>query len=202
MIYLETESVVLDDSLLIGKGRHRACYQHPHHSELCIKVHLDPRDIRETLREVKYFKKLHKKNAKLNSISDYIGTVKTNLGKGYVYQLIRDYDGEVSKTLSYYLSNNKYRDCLAESIKTAYLNFKKSLQNDAVAVMDLKAYNIVLKRVRENKFTLCLIDNIGTAALIPVTYYVELLCLKSLDRKFEKFEAMVERTYDIALSSL
>ncbi|MEX6225947.1 YrbL family protein [Providencia hangzhouensis] len=69
------------------------------YDDLCIKVHFNGRSDKETLREIRYYKRLYKKSLSTNTISHYYGTQETNFGLGYVFQLIKDKTGNVSHTL-------------------------------------------------------------------------------------------------------
>ncbi|MEQ5204404.1 YrbL family protein [Providencia rettgeri] len=101
------KKIALPSINLIASGRQRACYQHPEYDDLCVKVHLSGRDDKETLREVRYYKRLYKKNFTIKTISHYYGTQQTDRGLGYVFQLIKDKTGNVSHTLDYYLKNKQ-----------------------------------------------------------------------------------------------
>ncbi|WKX27435.1 YrbL family protein [Tatumella ptyseos] len=193
--------LVLSDSLLIAKGRHRACYQHPKHPELCVKVHLNPHDDLETLREVRYFKWLHRRNVKLNSIADYCGKHATTFGMGYVYELVRDYDGQVSKTLDHYLRNFEMTEPRIHALSSAYQEFKQSFHRHYITMMNLKAYNIVFKRESETCGHFYLIDNLGSANLLPLSYFFKSIATRMLQRKFMRFESLVRERYHFSINS-
>lgn len=194
------QHVVLGDELLIAKGRHRACYQHPDNKNYCIKIHLDPADNLETLREIHYFEHLHEHNAELDGVSDYIGQITTNLGLGYIYELIRDFDGRVSKTLDYYLSNLAQDNSLMPEVIVAYQRFKEKLQEQSISIMNLKTYNVVFKKVSEQHGQFYLIDNLGSANLIPLSYYFKKYATSMLKRKFLRFECLVKKNYQFCLN--
>lgn len=191
----------LSDELLIAKGRHRACYQHPHHPELCIKVHLNPHDDLETIREIRYFNWLHKCKVNLDGIADYCGKVSTSLGMGYIYELVRDYDGQVSKTLDYYLKNSDTNELGSNVITMAYQEFKQTLLSHYITMMNLKAYNIVFKRESENYGRFYLIDNLGSANLLPLSYFFKSIATRMLQRKFLRFESLVKERYHFSLDT-
>ncbi|MEX6178501.1 YrbL family protein [Providencia hangzhouensis] len=97
------KKILLPSENLIASGSQRACYQHPEYNHLCVKVHLSGRDDKETLRKVRYYKRLYKRNLTVKTISHYYGTQQTDRGLGYVFQLIKDKTENVSNTLDYYL---------------------------------------------------------------------------------------------------
>ena len=191
--------IELSPSLLIASGRHRACYQHPLHDQLCIKVHHVRDDEKETLREVRYYQRIYKRKLMPTSIAKYYGVQQTNLGRGYVFQLIKDKSGTVSKTLDYYLKNKddflKYK----KNIKIAYENFKKTVYKDAITTMTLKTYNIVYQLGYKPHGQFFIIDNLGSANLIPLDYFSTTIARSTLTRRFAHFEKSIYKDYRINL---
>jgi len=80
----------------ITEGSQRLLYAHPENKNLCVKIPKEHSNQRYVKREIFYTLKYQNK---INCIPSYHGTVETNLGKGYVFDLITNYDGSVSETL-------------------------------------------------------------------------------------------------------
>ncbi len=196
---LLNKKILLPSSLLIASGRQRACYQHPDYSDLCIKVHHSDRSDKETLREVRYYKRLVLKNRSVTTISQYYGTQKTDRGLGYVFQLIKDKDGNTSRTLDYYLSNKSVFLKHKSSMKIAYNEFKKKAYNESIVSMTLKAYNIVYQLGYSSHGKFFIIDNLGSANLIPLDYFSSTLAKSTLKRRFLDFEKRLYKDYKIKL---
>ena len=95
--------LTLESSALIGRGLRRECYFHPEDENKCIKVVVSG-DHKETRREQSYYRLLEKRNISWRMLARFYGNVDTNLGEGAVFDLIRDYNGEISKTLGHYFS--------------------------------------------------------------------------------------------------
>ncbi len=98
-----SEEIVLDENLLIGKGLHRKCYRHPDVPGLVVKViHFSGNGSaeREAAREAAYYERLKKRLSDWRGIPKFFGSVSTNLGAGWVYEEITDFDGSPSRTLS------------------------------------------------------------------------------------------------------
>ena len=57
------------------------------------------------IKEINYYKKIQNRNKKhlLTFFAKYHGTVETNMGIGYLYSLIKDYDGKISLPLKHYI---------------------------------------------------------------------------------------------------
>lgn len=186
-------------SSLIASGRQRACYQHPDYDDLCIKVHLEGRDDKETLREVRYYKRLYRKGFIPTTISHYYGTQETNLGLGYVFQLVKDKAGNVSNTLDYYLKDKSAFIKHQKNMKIAYQQFKKSIYKEAIATMALKTYNIVYQLGHKLHGQFFIIDNLGSANLIPLDYFSPALARSTLERRFADFEKRLYKEFHIKL---
>ncbi|ENU1225217.1 MULTISPECIES: YrbL family protein [Providencia] len=191
------KKISLPVSNLIASGRQRACYQHPDYHDLCIKVHLNGRDDKETLREIRYYKRLYRKNFTTKTISHYYGTQQTDQGLGYVFQLIKDKTGNVSHTLDYYLKNKQLFLKHKKNMKVAYEQFKKNIYKEAITTMALKTYNIVYQLGYKPYGQFFIIDNLGSANLIPIDYFSTKIARSTLNRRFTDFEQRLYRDYNI-----
>ena len=88
-------SLELSEVLFIGKGHHNAVYKPPANENLCIKIPFALPDV-DITKELAYRKALSRRKKKLSLLTEYLGTVETNLGTGYVFERIVDYDGSAS----------------------------------------------------------------------------------------------------------
>ena len=119
------QMIILKNKKIIGQGTNRACYIHPEDDSKCIKVTVSG-DYSESNKEKKYYKVLENKNISWEMLAKYYGTVATDLGEGLVFDLVKDYRGEVSQTLESYLhSEVKYLEIL--SVVYRYLSFSSHL---------------------------------------------------------------------------
>ncbi|HHD7736780.1 TPA: YrbL family protein [Providencia rettgeri] len=193
------KKIALPSINLIASGRQRACYQHPEYDDLCVKVHLSGRDDKETLREVRYYKRLYKKNFTIKTISHYYGTQQTDRGLGYVFQLIKDKTGNVSHTLDYYLKNKQLFLKHKKNMKIAYEQFKKNIYKEAIATMALKTYNIVYQLGYKPHGQFLIIDNLGSSNFIPIDYFSARIARATLNRRFNDFEQRLYRDYNIKI---
>ena len=84
------------DPLVVGVGRHRACYIHPADTSKCIKVVHNPGEhaFQEIKRELAYYKHLESYLKDWSGLPRFYGEVETNLGRGFVYDRIVDFDGK------------------------------------------------------------------------------------------------------------
>ena len=86
----------LSEQSPLGTGRHRKCYAHPEDAQRCIKIvyHRGDGGDKEIRRELKYYAHLGRRLKDWSGIPRYHGTVETDCGTGYVYDVIADFDGK------------------------------------------------------------------------------------------------------------
>lgn len=179
--------LVLNETLFIGKGRSRECYEHPEEKHLCVKVASDyKRSKRSIRREIGYFKRLKKRAKSFAMIAQYFSPVQTNKGKGEIYELIRDYDGTISKDLRYYLGCKDEK--LQKEIKESIEILRQYLLKEYILFSDLGVNNILLQNISPTESRLVAIDGIGDNNQVPFLEYVPILGLRRSTRKWENFK--------------
>ncbi|MFT6690909.1 MAG: hypothetical protein ACJAXH_001431 [Colwellia sp.] len=181
--------IQLSDDLIIGKGRDRICYEHPTIDEQCIKISIT--SDKQSKREVRYFRFLKSRNTDLSKVSTFLSTVKTDKGLGYTFDLIRDHDGQVSKTLLQCLDSN---GLTLDDIRPQLLDLKKYLITNTICVRDISPSNISCQKTATS-YNLFIIDGVSNANINPLTIRLQNLVNKkinkawtSLDRKLARFE--------------
>lgn len=147
----------------IGKGKERVCYVHPDNSQIAIKITYGEVN-KQTKRELKYYRKLGKrKDLSYTHIPRYLGAVETSLGRGHMFDLIRDYDGEISQSLLSYLE----KGTPLESFNADLEKLRKSLlENGIISNHDMYAGNILYRRSSESTGDLVVIDGLGDTVFI------------------------------------
>jgi len=168
----------------IGSGRHFYC--HPQGDSKCIKIFYNSADgdLKEVKRETGHYRKRARQITRCRFVPDFYGTVKTDRRKGYAFDIIKDYAGNISKTLEHYLQNN--------SLSQVWLENKRyDLRNDLIAhniaTMNLKDYNILYRRIGYKEGYLFVIDKIGDSEFIPVASLFNFLHRRKIDRIFSLF---------------
>jgi len=182
----------LESSALIGRGLRRECYFHPEDENKCIKI-VVAGDHKETVREQAYYRLLEKRNIAWRMLAKFYGNVETNLGKGAIFELIRDYNGEVSKTLVQYLSAHKETVHNDQNFSQALLELKQYLLKWKIVTISLKPQNIVYKRTNESVGFLVIIDNIGNSDFIPICNYIDWMATRKIHRKWQRFENLLAK---------
>jgi hypothetical protein len=187
------EKIQLSDSLIIGEGRDRVCYIHPHKKNQCIKISIS--NNKQSKREVRYFKFLTSRHFNLSKISKYQGEVITNLGKGYAFDLITNEDGNVSKTLRQCLESRLFT---IEEIQPKLLDLRESLVRNKICVRDISPSNISCQETSKG-INLFIIDGVSNANINPLTIRIQSLvntsitkAWKGLNRKLASLEKRLE----------
>jgi hypothetical protein len=181
------EIIQLSDSLIIGKGRDRICYEHPTVYEHCIKI--SKTNDKQSKREMNYFHFLEKKHTDLSKISTFLGSVKTNKGLGYTFLLVRDHDGKISRTL---LQSLKSKDFTTDEIRPLLINLKEYLINNKICVKDISPSNISCQKMVTG-INLMIIDGVSNSNINPLTIRLERLINASIDKAWRGLERKLGR---------
>lgn len=185
------EMLYLDSKHKIGHGSHRTCYRHPENEDLCIKIEHIPNS-KASDREKKYYLLLERQSYSWELVTKYHGITTTNLGAGEVFDLVKDHDGNVSKTLDFYLLQN---DChFLRYLVDAFYNFKVKMFDHALITSNLNPRNIAV-RTEPHRFSFTIIDDIGNSEFLPISNYSSYFATKKVQRKWRRFEALLINSF-------
>lgn len=112
-------------------------------------------------------------------LAPYVGSIATNLGTGYVYQLARNEDGSRSKGINEYIDSLD-PDILHGKVVAMY----DQLIEHRGVVNDLGLANIFVREHLSNDYDLCLVDGFGNSDFIKLADYSLAFMIKKLNRKF------------------
>jgi hypothetical protein len=173
----------------IGTGRERACYVHPEDPRLAIKMPMGEVSD-QTQRDLKFYRKLKKRGIKGNPhVPDFHGLCDTNLGRGLVVDLIRNYDGEISRPLNWYLAQGvpieEFGEFLAE-LKQSFL------QNLIIFNHDMTIGNLLFQKSSSRSAQLVAIDGLGDVVAIDWFDNFPFLVRRKINRRWKRF---MERIY-------
>ncbi len=149
----------LETSLFLGKGRERACYIHPEDHKKVVKVvyRLDQK-LNQNEMEYKYIKYLHKNGVNFSHLTDCYGCINTNLGLGYIFDRVLDYDGKQSESFKFMVLNS----LLSQDEELKLLEeLKKYLFKNNIIFVDIALSNILCKKINQKSYKLILTDGIG-----------------------------------------
>jgi hypothetical protein len=184
----------LESSSLIARGLRRECYFHPVDENKCVKI-VVAGDHKETVREQSYYRLLEKRAISWRMLARFYGNIDTDRGKGAVFELIRDYSGDVSRTLEQYLSANNEKDLNYQELFRTLPLLKQYLLKWKIVTMSLKPQNIVYQKIDESEGVLVVIDNIGNSDFIPICNYVDCMAIRKINRIWQRLEDSLAADY-------
>jgi hypothetical protein len=179
----------------IGKGRERACYVHPEDPRLAIKMPMGEVSD-QTERDLKFYGKLKKRGIKgIPHVPDFHGLCDTNLGRGIVVDLIRNYDGEISRPLNWYLAQGvpiEEFDQFLQELKQSFL------QNLIIFNHDMTIGNLLFQKTSTASARLVAIDGLGDVVAIDWLDRFPLLVRRKINRRWKCFMARVFLTSEVS----
>lgn len=171
----------------IGTGTNRACYIHPEDDTKCVKVTISG-DFKESNKEKKYYKLLENKNTSWDMIAKYYGTVKTDMGEALVFDLVKDYTGDISQTLQFYLLDEEKTSSINNPI--LLLQELKAYQlKEKIIIKDLNAKNIMYQKTSADSGRLIVIDGVVNNDFLPFSSYIDFFTTRKILRRWKTFEA-------------
>lgn len=171
----------LSDDLLVGTGRDRACYQHPQNPDLCIKVALRPE--KQTYREMVYFSLLTRKGKDMSHLALFRGLTATNLGKGAMFDLVRDSNGEISPTLRQAIASGRIS---TQALMPLVNELRDYLYRELICIRDLSPNNLMLQTSASGQ-RLIVIDGVSNPGVNPLNIRWSFLSRHFLDKSWRSF---------------
>lgn len=164
----------INEELFIGSGGHQATYIHPIDPMKCIKIpHM--KDDGDVKKEMRYREICAAKLERSKLVTEFFGTIETNLGLGYVFERVIDYDGKASLDMKKFLPKTKPDAKTLQKIWTVLLNFKSDFLRENIAIVDMDIENFMVQEHAPGAYRVRIVDNIGTPVLIPLVYYFEFI---------------------------
>lgn len=178
----------------LGKGRERACYLHPDDDSKVIKVVYKPlENLNQNQLEYEYLKYLEKKDISFSHLSKCYGKVQTNLGEGYIFERIKDYDGETSISFKSVVMNG----FISKNLEIELLNeLKKYLLDNNIIFVDVALSNVFCQKISEDNYKLVLTDGIGgkrTGFKSKLYLYSNLFTKYKVKKQLKKLDARYKK---------
>lgn len=151
--------IELPEENFLGKGRERACYLHPLDNTKVIKiVYRASEKLNQNQLEYEYLMFLQKKGKSFEHLSKCYGCISTNLGEGYIFERVRDYDGKTSVSFkSMVLKGTLPIDTERELLE----ELKVYLLENNIIFVDIALSNIFCQAISASEYKLILTDGIG-----------------------------------------
>lgn len=192
--------LILNDTLLYGQGSHKQCYRHPDDTKLCIKLPYNEDGKQDILREIKYLQILDKRGKNYDILPKYYGTIQTNLGQGYIFELICDYDGKKSITLEDFILSPKLFADKFDFIANMLQNLKRQLYENEIITMVLFPENIIFQKLSDTEYQIRIVNDMGSSVLIPLEYYFKYFAHTKILRRWNRFLDVLTTKYNSPLS--
>lgn len=182
------KEIIIKEENFIGKGNERACYMLGDDKNKIVKISYEQNIGRskQTTTEISYYKELlQKKDMSWKHLPKYYGEAKTDKGDGFVLELVRDFDGEVSKSFKYYIDRygaEKYSKELSE-YKEFFLKYQ------VIFNYGMMPKNILLRKTSQSESELVLIDGLGDITYFTFPNKIKYFASKKIHRRWDKFVA-------------
>ena len=197
------EIICLTEGLLIGAGAHKKVYTDPLDGSRCIKIVFPAPDSRLDIDcELKYRNIREKRGLVSNLLPAYYGTVQTNLGTGYVFERIADFDGNTSKTLQQLFSEAERDTKLVPFMEEVLSRLRGQLFQELIITSSVEPVNYMLQRTSATEYRVRIVDNIGgrNPVYLPLAFYLDVLAKSRVKRYWRRFLDEVRRKYPGVLS--
>lgn len=204
--------IFLNEGLLIGKGGNQTVYINPKNPAQCIKISNGVDN--DHRREMKYRRSRELRHLPQSALlTGYYGSVETNLGTGYVFERIVDFDEAGSKTLEELIKleiqareeKKSVKEILGTDkrypfVKDVLLVFREELFKENIIIPDMGAFNYMVQFDTLTDWRVRIVDDIGSPTLIPIVYYIDFLGAGHVRRRWNKFIKEIMKLYPGFLS--
>lgn len=194
------EILQLDDTLLYGQGSHKKCFLHPHNKNLCIKIAYNEGGQKDLIREINYIDVLKRRRKDYSILPKYFGKVNTNLGTGYVFEIIRDYNNGRTQTLEDFITDLNLFSQNYSLIVRLLKELKEKLYKNEIITMVLFPENILFQKTDENTYRVRIVNDMGSAVLIPLEYHFKYFAHTKILRRWKMFLDVLRNKYASHLS--
>ncbi len=178
----------------IGRGRERACYVHPDDPMRAIKIPGDASSP-QSRREIAFYRKLERRGVDYSAyIPRFHGLCETNLGTGIVVDLVRDYDGQVSRALNQYLAAGYPLMEFEPYLEELRATFLRDL---IIFNHDLTIGALLFRKTSLSRGRLVAIDGLGDTVALDWLDRIPYLVRRKIDRRWRRFRARAEQTREI-----
>ena len=177
----------------IGVGRERACYRHPRDAGKVIKIQRGE-DSTQTRRELEFYRSLEQRGMDdFTHLPRFYGFVDTNLGRGFVVDLVADFDGGVSRSLWWHFEQG-----YPVSEFDAYLDELERylLENRIVFSVDMGRYNVLFQRISAQRARLVVIDGLGNHSAINWPDRFGYFARRKIKRRWRRFIGRLQQYSD------
>ena len=191
----------LTEDLFYGAGRHKKCYLHPIEENLCIKIAYNRGGQTDLLREIDYIKVLKRRNKNYDLLPQYYGEIETNLGHGYLFEVIRNFDKSKSITLQEILLSPELFKINFDLTVKMVQELKSKLFDNEIITMGLFPENIIFQKISPAEYKVRIVNDMGSGVLIPLEYHFHYFAKAKVARRWEQFINTLKTQYASELTN-
>lgn len=155
---------------------------------------------KDLLREINYIDVLNRRHKDYSILPQYFGKVNTNLGTGYVFEIIRDYNGNKTQTLEDFITSPTLFAENFDLIVHLLKNLKNELYKNEIITMVLFPENILFQKIDKNTYRVRIVNDMGSAVLIPLEYHFKYFAHTKILRRWKMFLDVLRNKYASHLS--
>ncbi|MGM9539920.1 YrbL family protein [Anaerovibrio sp.] len=189
--------VMLCEDYVIGAGGHKKVYLDPRDSSRCIKILFDENDA-DWRREAQYREARARRGIVSQLLPEYYGEVATNLGTGYVFERIADYDGKTSRDLRHILMEIEKAPNY-DLLEFGMSAFLRSMLAERIITTNVEYENFLVQMVTDVHGRVRIVDNIGTHSRFPLILYMDDFARSHIKRYFLRLLDDIARDFPKAL---
>lgn len=197
-IPLRNEPILLNEALLLGRGGHKDVYADPTNFTRCIKILHDENDL-DWKRELRYRRSRELRGLHSKMLPAYYGPLETNLGCGYVFERIFDFDGTPSLSfdaaLARAIKENRPMDELRQMLEDGLLKLYWDMREEQLLISNVEFQNFLIQRTARDVYRVRIVDNIGSPVAIPLMFYIGFLARAHIDRYWRRHVSLLRETY-------
>ena len=194
---MDAGKIVLNEEAVIGMGGHKKVYVDPRDDRRCIKILFDAHDV-DWQRELKYREARKRRGMVSRLLPEYYGQVDTNLGTGYVFERIVDYDGKNSRDLRRIMVEIE-KSPNYDLIEFGMSAFLRSMLAERIITTNVEYENFLVQMVTEVHAKMRVVDNVGTHSTFPLIFYVDDFARCHVKRYFLRLLEDMARDFPKAL---
>lgn len=179
----------------IGMGKERMCFVHPDDPRLAIKVQVGDNN-QQTGREIRFYQRLEQRGIDCQHIPAFHGTCQTNRGDGIIVDLIRDFDGQISHPLNWYLARGFPLEEFVPRLDEVRQSF---IDNLIIFNHDLTIGNMLVRKTSFSRFHLVAIDGLRDVVAIDWLDRIPFLARRKIKRRWQHFMDRLYRSREVTM---
>lgn len=192
-----TKPVVLTEALLLGRGGHKDVYADPENFTRCIKIIRNENDS-DWKRELRYRRSRMRRGLTSHLLPAYYGPIETNLGRGYVFERIFNFDGSPSLNFDTVLAEAE--KCygvggVRPKIEKGLLEFHEIMRDEEIILSNVQTENFLIQHTAPEVYRIRIVDNIGSPVAIPLMFYISCFAQFHIERYWRRFIDLLRDAY-------